>query len=179
MKLTKAQKIEKSKAAAAKLRAAQHIFITEYQGLKFRELDALRGKLRPAKSKFSIVKNSMLRQALKGAGVDGAEAHVKGPTGLAVVDGDDPVAAARVLVAFAKEFPALKLRAGFVGRQWLASAECARLAALGTKPEMLAKLAGALASAIVRAANVLQAPIRDLGLALRALEDKKKAAAAV
>ena len=47
MKLTKNEKIEKSKQLAETLKKAPHLFFTEYQGLKFVELDELRAKLRP------------------------------------------------------------------------------------------------------------------------------------
>lgn len=179
MKLSKKEKTERSAKLGAGIRDAQNIFFTEYQGLKFIELAELRAKLRPLRCRYSVMKNSILRYALKAAGIEGADPKlVKGPVGLVVSAGDDPVAASKVLAQFAKEFPKLKVKAGLVSRQWMTQADCQKLATLGTKPELLAKLAGALHSTVAQAAGVLQAPIRDLILTIRALEEKNKTATA-
>src|SRR5207302_1128135 len=175
MKKTKNEKIEQSKAVAESLKKAPHLFFTEFQGLKFVELDELRAKLRPLKCRYAVVKNSLVRYALKNAGVDGVDPKLlKGPVGMVVSDSDDPVAPAKVLAAFAKQFPLLKIKAGFVGAKWMSPADCQKLSTLGSRPELLAKLAGTLYSAVSQSAGVLQAPIRDLVLVLAALEDKKK-----
>lgn len=175
MKLTKKEKIEKSKAVADALKKAPHLFFTEFQGLKFVELDELRAKLRPLRCRYAVVKNSLVRYALKNAGIDGVDPKLlKGPVGMVVADGDDPVAPVKILAAFAKQFPLLKIKAGFVGAKWMTPADCQKLSTLGSRPELLAKLAGTLYSAVSQSAGVLQAPIRDFVYVLAALEDKKK-----
>ena len=98
---------------------------------------------------------------------------LKGPLGLVVSDSDDPVAPAKVLAAFAKQYPLLKVKAGLVSQKWMTPADCQKLSTLGSKPELLAKLAGALYSAVAQSAGVLAAPIRDMVLVLKALEDKR------
>ncbi|MBI5629338.1 MAG: 50S ribosomal protein L10 [Elusimicrobia bacterium] len=179
MKLTKNDKIEGAKALAENLKKAPHLFFAEYQGLKFVELDELRGKLRPLRCRFAVVKNSLVRYALKSAGIDGADAKLfTGPVGMVVSESEDPVAAAKVLAAFSKQFPFLKIKAGLVSQKWMTPGECQTLSTLGSKPELLAKLAGTLYSAVSQSAGVLQAPIRDFVLVLKALEDKKKGVAA-
>lgn len=176
MKLTKAEKIESAKALAESLKKAPHLFFTEFQGLKFQELDDLRAKLRPLHCRYAVVKNSLVRYALKNAGVDGVDPKLlKGPIGMVVSESEDPVAAAKVLAAFAKQFPLLKIKAGFVGAQWMTPADCQKLSTMGSKPELLAKLAGTLYSAVSQSAGVLQAPLRELVGVLSALEEKKKA----
>jgi len=175
MKLTKQQKIEKSKALAEVLKKAPHLFFTEYQGMKFGEIDDLRGKLRPLRCKYSVVKNSLIKYALKNAGVDGVDPKlIKGPVGLIVAENDDPVSPAKVLAALSKQYPQLKIKAGFVGAKWMTPADCVKLSTLGTRPELLGKLVGTLYAAVAQSASVLQAPIRDMVLVLKALEDKKK-----
>jgi len=175
MKLTKQQKKDISKQMGEALKKAPHLYFTQYQGLKFIELAELRKKLKSLGCKYQVVKNSLVEYALKDAGITGfAEETLKGPVGLVVGQGTDPVAAAKVLVTFAREFPKLKVRAGFVEGQWLDVSGCARLSLLGTKPELLSMLAGTLYSAVAQAAGVLQAPMRDLALVLRALEEQKQ-----
>lgn len=174
MKLSKNEKIEKAKALAETLKQAPHLFFTQYQGLKFVELDELRAKLRPLRCRYAVVKNNLVKYALKNAGVDGVDPKLlEGPIGMVVSDNDDPVAAAKVLAAFAKQFPLLKIKAGFVSQKWMTPSECQQLSTLGSKPELLARLVGTLYSAVSQSAGVLQAPIRDMVLVLKALEEKK------
>ena len=78
MKLTKQQKIESSKVLAEKLKAAPHLFFTEFQGMKFVELDELRMQLKPLKCRYAVVKNSLIKYALKNAGVDGIDQGLSG-----------------------------------------------------------------------------------------------------
>jgi large subunit ribosomal protein L10 len=175
MKLTKKEKIEKAKALADALKQAPHLFFTEFQGLKFQEIDELRAKLRPLRCRYAVVKNSLIRYALKNAGVDGVDPKLlKGPVGMVVSEGEDPIAAAKILATFAKQFPLLKIKAGFVGAKWMSPADCQKLSSLGSKPELLAKLVGTLYSAVSQSAGVLQAPLREFVGVLAALEEKKK-----
>jgi large subunit ribosomal protein L10 len=175
MKLTKKQKQEKSKDLSAKLAASPHLFFTEYQGLKFVELDELRAKLRPLRCRYAVVKNSLVRYALKNAGIENGDVKLlKGPIGMVVSESEDPVAPAKVLAAFAKQYPLLKVKAGFVSQKWMTPAECQTLSTLGSKAELLSKLAGTLYTTVSQSAGVLQAPLRDLALVLKALETKRQ-----
>lgn len=176
MKLTKAQKIEIAKQMAESFKGSQsNLFFTQYQGLKFVELAELRKKLKPFSAKYQVIKNSIVSNALKNAGIPAAETSVmKGPVGLVVAPGTDPVSAAKVLAAFAKEFPKLKVKAAYVDGQWLNPQSCAALASLGTKPEILSSLLGMLQGSISQVASLMEAPIRDFALVLQALKEKKE-----
>ena len=178
MKLTKTQKQEKSKGLAEVVKGSAHLYFTEYQGLRFRDLEELRAQLKPLRCNYRVVKNSRLLHALKQAGVAvESETLLDGPNALLTAQQDDPVSPAKILVKFAKGHTALKLKAGYVGGRWLGTTECQRLSALGTRPELLAQLAGTLYSAVGQAAWVLAAPIRDFVLVLKAVQEKKGAEA--
>ncbi len=175
MKLTKVQKTEKAKVLAEKLKAAPHLFFTEYQGLRFKELDELRAKLRPLRCRYAVVKNSLVRYALKNAGLEGPDAKIlKGPVGMVVSENDDPVAPARVLAAFAKQFPKLKVKAGVVAHQWMTPVQCQQLSTLGSRQEVLGKAVSVLYNVISQAVAVVQAPTRDVLMVIKAFEQKKK-----
>lgn len=174
MKLTKTEKIEQAKAMAEALKKSPHLFFTEFQGLKFVELDELRAKLRPLRCRYAVVKNSLVKYALKNAGVDGVDPKLlKGPVGMIISENDDPVAAAKVLAAFGKQFPLLKVKAGLVSSKWITPSEVQALSAMGSRPELLAQLVGTLYSAVAQSAGVLAAPIREMVGVLKALEEKK------
>src|SRR5438309_8514384 len=127
MKLTKEQKKEISKQMAEAFKKAPHLYFTRFQGLKFVELAELRKKLKPLGCKYQVVKNSLLEYALKDSGKSGfTDELFKGPIGLVVGQGTDPVSAVKVLAMFAKEFPRLKIHAGYVEGEWLDTNGCAR-----------------------------------------------------
>jgi len=175
MKLTKVQKTEKAKVLAEKLKAAPHLFFTEYKGLRFVQLDELRAKLRPLHCRYAVVKNSLVRYALKNAGVAGLDAKLlKGPVGMVVSESEDPVAPAKVLAAFAKQYPFLKIKAGLVSQKWMTPAECQHLSTLGSRQELMGKAVSVLYNVISQAVAVVQAPTRDALLVVKALEQKKK-----
>ncbi|MFA6584010.1 MAG: 50S ribosomal protein L10 [Elusimicrobiaceae bacterium] len=176
MNLSKEQKIERSSKLAEEIKSADGFFFASYQGLKFVELAKLREKLGGVNSRFRVERNSTVSFALKNAGIgEVPEASVlKGPTALTTISkGGDLVMTAKVLAEFEKEFPALKVKAGFSSKSWFSEEQCVKLSKLGTKAETLSHLAGALYTSVSRIASVLQAPIRDLAFVLKALEDKK------
>jgi len=176
MKLTKKQKVAKAEELSEKLKKAPHLFFTEYKGLKFLELDELRAKLRPLRCRYAVVKNSLVRYALKTAGVEGTDAKLlKGPVGMVVSESEDPVAPAKVLAAFAKQYPLLKVKAGLVSQKWMTPAECDQLSKLPSRQELMGKAVGVLYSVISQSVAVVQAPTRDVLLVVKALEQKKKA----
>lgn len=175
MKLTKQQKIETSKALAEKLKSAPHLFFTEYQGMKFVELDELRAQLRPLKCKYAVVKNSLVKYALKNAGVDGVDPKMlKGPVGLIVAENDDPVAPAKVIATLGKKFPQLKVRAGYVSQKWMTPADCEKLSKLPGKQELMGKIVGLVYTLVSQSVAIAQAPTRDAVLVVKALENKLK-----
>lgn len=176
MKLTKQQKQEKSKDLAKVLKDVSHLFFTEYRGLKFQEMGELRAKLKPMKCRYNVVKNSLLSHALKRAGIKvRGDFSLGGPTALLLVPEDDPVSPVRALAAFAKENENLKIKAGYVDGGWLTPEQCKQLSALGTKPELLGKLASSLYSSVAQVAWVVTAPMQELAMTLKALKEKKKA----
>ncbi len=179
MKHTKKEKVEKSKELAVEFGKTANLFFADFQGLKFQELAELRGKVAPLKGRFQVIKNSMLRFALQDAGFEGAKPDLfKGQTGMLLAPGEDPVAAAKILAAFAKQFPALKIKAGWVGGAWMGAEDVKRLSALASKPELLSKLASVLYGAMSNMAAVLAAPARDLAMTLKALEVERGGARA-
>jgi len=165
---------------AGELKGATGVFFASYQGLKFKEIAVLRGKLSPTHTTFRVVRNSVAAFALKDAGIDGkAElSEMKGPTAIAIQQTGDIVESAKVLVAFEKEFPALKLRSCYSSQSWFNVNECRQLSKLPTRIELVGHLAGTLYSSVSQIAGVLQAPIRDFAYVLQAVHDKKKGEAA-
>src|SRR6266550_6880190 len=90
-----------------KIEGATALYYTDFTGLNVKRMTDLRRRLRKANVQYLVIKNTLALRAVNESGLVGT--RLKGPTGLVV--GKDPVAAARVLSEFAKEFeekPAMK-----------------------------------------------------------------------
>jgi len=174
MKLTKQDKVELSKKLGDEFKA-RDVFFAAFQGLKFKEIASLKEGLRPAKSKFKVMRNTVVSHAITNAALKAGDAAVaKGPTAVITMDSSDDVArAAKVLLAFAKENPALKVKGGFTASQWLTPKDLEKLSKIGSKTELLAQLAGVLYSNLAQIRWVLEAPTAKLAYAVEAVREKK------
>jgi ribosomal protein L10 len=158
MKLTKTEKknlaVELSKEFSAK-----DTFFASFNGLKFKDSNALRESLRPTRSRFKVMRNTVVSHALQNANLKpGDDTVAKGPT--AVVTLEDPNEITRVakeLVAFAKTNPGVKWKGGFYEKNWLTPSDIEKLSKIGSKPELLGQLAGTLYSAVAQIRWVLDA----------------------
>jgi large subunit ribosomal protein L10 len=146
--------------------------LTEYRGLKVKELAALRRSLTPAGGDYKVYKNTLVRFAAHDAGLDGLAALLEGPTAVAFVKGD-AAAVAKTLRDFSRTQPLLVIKGGVLGTKVLNVAETTALAELPSREVLLARFAGALAAPLQQMAGLLQAVPRNLAYGLAALRDKR------
>ncbi len=119
----------------------------------------------------------MMRFAAKDAGVEGLLDVLTGPTGIAFCD-SDPVAAAKLFNNFAKDHTALEIKAGVVEGKVLDVEGVKELATLPSREVLIAKALGGLNAPIAGFANVLNANLKGLAVALGAIAEQKAAAEA-
>src|SRR6266568_6624596 len=108
-----------------RLKGAKSLYYTDFTGLNVKRMTELRRRLRRVGVEYVVIKNTLALRAVNESGLVGEP--LKGPTGLVV--GKDPVAAARVLTEFAKEFeekPAVK--GGLLSGKKIDNAQLRRLA---------------------------------------------------
>jgi large subunit ribosomal protein L10 len=172
---TKAEKQESVTALATKLRRSPTVYVTDFTGLNVARLTDLRRKLRAAGVEYVVVKNTLALRALGEAQVTGLDAHLAGPTGL-VLAGADPVAAAKVLADFAKEHAKPAIKIGLVDGKSVTPAQVKRLAALPSRPELLAQLGGAFQAPMANFVGALNGLLMTMVGALEALKNKRAGA---
>jgi len=183
MMRTKAEKQEMVTALAARLRRSSTVYVTDFTGLDVAKITQLRRRLRQAggggggDTDFVVVKNTLARRALAEAQVQGLEAHLAGPTGL-VLSGADPIAAAKVLADFAKEFEKPAIKVGLVDGKTVTPDLVKRLASLPSKHELLAQLGGALQAPMAGFVGALNGLLMNMVGALEALRNKRAAGGA-
>ena len=150
------------------------VVVTHYSGLTVSELGELRDKMREVDAGFKVTKNRLARFALEGTKFQNLGDLFTGPTGIAY--SQDPVAAARVAVKFAKTNEKLEILGGALGDEKLDSDGIKALASMPSLDESRAKLVGLLNTPAIRVAVVLQAPAGQLARVLSAHAEQSQAA---
>jgi large subunit ribosomal protein L10 len=147
---------------AQKLRDSKVAIFTDYRGLTVKDLADLRGRLRPAKVDYRVVKNTLTRLAAAKAAISAnLDAVLEGPT--AIVFGyDDVVQAAKAINDYARGSRVLQIKAGLLENRVLSAAEVTSLATLPAKPQLQGQLLGTMTASIQNLYSVLNAASRDL-----------------
>ena len=141
--------------------------LVDYKGNTVDEDTQLRKELREAGVNYFVEKNTMLRFAMKNAGLDGLTNVLEGTTAIAISN-DDQTAPARILGKFAegKKDEMFKLKAGYIGDEIYDEAGVKALSKIPSREVLLAQLVGSL-----------QGPIQKLAATLQAIVDKENGAA--
>jgi large subunit ribosomal protein L10 len=150
---------------AAKLRESASTIVADYRGLNVAQVTELRKRLREAGVDFQVLKNSLVRRATAEAELSELDSALTGPTAVAFSK-DDVVAAAKILSEFAKKNDALKVKGGIVEGRVVDVEQIKELANLPSREGLLSMLL-----------SVLQAPIRNFALAVKAVSDKQEGGA--
>lgn len=163
---TIAKKAQQVTEVAEQFKNASSVVVVDYLGITVEEATNLRAELRKAGVQFAVIKNTILTRAAKEAGLEGMDDIFKGPSAVAFSN-EDVVAPAKILADFAKKVEALEIKAGVVEGKVSSKEEIEALAKLPSREGLLSMLL-----------SVLQAPVRNTALAIKAVADQKDGAAA-
>ncbi len=153
----KAETVASLKGAFA---AAELVVVTHNTGLNVAEISELRRRMREAGARFRIAKNRLTKLALNGTPYETLAEYLTGPTALAF--SDEELAAARIIVGFAKENGALVVLGGAMGNTALDADGVKALAELPSLDKLRARLVGLIGTPATRIAGILQAPAGQL-----------------
>ena len=159
---------------AGKMATAKASFLADYRGLTVDQVNALRGKLRETGVEYRVVKNTLLKLAIKETGAACLEPMLTGPTAIAIAQ-DDPVAPAKVLSEYAKSNDKFELKGGALEGKPLSLADIKALSDLPSREVLLAKMLGSMNAPVTNFVGVLAAVPRSLVQVLAAIQDKKAA----
>ncbi len=152
---------------------ASVVVVAHYSGLTVAQLQKLRKQMRDAGASVQVAKNRLAKIALDGTDVASIGPLLKGPTLIAY--SDDPVAAAKVAVAFAKDHDKLVILGGAMGTTALNIDGVKSLATLPSLDELRAKLVGLLQAPATKIAQLSTAPAAKLARVFGAYANKDAA----
>lgn len=152
---------------------AKFAVVADYRGLKVTELEKLRRELKKNDAQFQVAKNTLLRLAVKGTDHEGLSEYFTGTTAVAVSFAD-PVASAKTLAAFAKEFEALRIRSAALDGKVLGADDVVALSKLPGKQELRAMLLGTMAAVPTGLVRVLNGVPSKLVYVLQAIKEQRE-----
>lgn len=156
-----AQKQAEVDEIAKQLTGVKSVIVVDYLGLTVEQATEMRAELREQNATMQVVKNTILRRAAEKAGVEGLEKFFVGPTAIAYSE-EDPVGPAKIAAKFAKDVDAVEIKGGIIEGKAASLDEIQELATLPDRDGMLSMLV-----------SVLQAPVRDFAMVVKALADKE------
>jgi large subunit ribosomal protein L10 len=150
------------------------VVVAHYTGLTVKDMTALRARMRDAGASVKVAKNRLAKLALQGTDAAGISDLFRGQT--VVAYSDDPVAAAKVAVDFAKTNDKLVILGGVMGASNLDVNGIKALAELPSLDELRAKLLGMLSTPASRIAQIVNAPAGKVARVVGAYANKEQAA---
>ena len=149
------------------------VVVTRNLGMTVKQSTDLRNKMRDAGASYKVSKNRLAKIALAGTDYEGLADLLTGPTALS--SSIDPVAAAKVVVDFAKTTDKIEIVGGAMGSNVLDVEGVKALASLPSLDELRGKLVGLLQAPATKVAAITAAPAAQLARVFNAYAEKEAA----
>lgn len=146
------------------------LIITRYHGLTVSDITTLRLSLKEFGASFKVVKNTLSKIAASNVNLEHNSHMFSGPTAIAY--SEDPIAAAKGVVAFAKNNDNLQIVCGIINNQILDISSVHQLAALPSLDQLRGHIVGILQASASNIARVTQAPAIALARVVYAYANK-------
>ncbi|MDD3946462.1 MAG: 50S ribosomal protein L10 [Clostridia bacterium] len=160
--VTRQQKEKQVAYITEQLKAATSFVILDYKGITVAQDTDLRNAFRNAGVKYHVLKNRLVKIALKNLGFgDEFDAALNGTSALAISH-QEITAPAKISSQKANTIKVLSIKCGMADGRYLDVEECKALAKLPSKEILIAQLLG-----------MLQAPIASFARAIDAIAQKK------
>lgn len=158
---TIAVKAQQVAEVADKFKNATSAVVADVRGLTVDESTKLRAELRGEGVELRVIKNKVLVRAAEAADWSDMNDLFAGPSAVAFSN-DDAIAPARVLKKYADDIDALEIKGGFIDGNMASIEEINKYAALPDRDGLLSMLL-----------STLQAPVRNVAYAVKAVSDAK------
>lgn len=163
------RKIESVAELREKLERATLIVSAQYRGLRVKEMQEMRRRLREGGLDVTVVKNTLLRLAARDVGREDLMNVIEGPTALAI-SYDDAIEAAKALTAYLPTAPAaFAVRGGMLDTQVLTADQLREISRIPARPVLISQFLGQIQAPLAGFVGLLESPLRELSLLMQSL----------
>ena len=146
------------------------VVVARYEGMTVVEMQDLRAQMRDVDGSVRVAKNKLAKIALEGKPCESIAQYLDGMTVLAY--SEDPVAAAKVMDGYAKGNDKLVILGGAMGETALDPAGVKAVAAMPSREELIASIAGCIGAPASNIAGAIGAPASNIASILSTIEEK-------
>jgi large subunit ribosomal protein L10 len=158
----KVQKSSDLKELIAKVKEAKGIVFTGYRGTTVKDLDKFRKTLSKENVFSKVYKLTLVKKAIKEAGLEGEIADYKTPVILSM-SSEDEVAPARIVKGLTKEVKTISILEGFVEGKLFSKAQVEALGDLPGKDQLRAQFLSVLNGPAAAFVRLLDAYSKKIG----------------
>ncbi len=155
-----------------KLEKSKSFFLTDFSGLNVEEINQLRKELKSNGIEYKVVKNTLLRLAVKDLGLDQITDYLEGPTGVAF-GYNEPILPAKILHNFKKKTEKPKIKVFWIGKELFQADKFEDFATLPTRDELLTLIFGCFKSPLVNLVGTLDGVLREFVGTIEAIVKSK------
>jgi len=155
---------------------SEAVIVVEYTGVKMKDLDNIRAKVRESGGEFHILKNTLARRAFADNGMNLPAEYLVQSTAVSFAF-TDPASTAKALSDAVKGNAFIKVKGGYMAGQVLNPAQVKALADMPPLPVMRAQLLGVLQAPAGKLVRTIAEPARGLAAVIKAFSEKAPAAA--
>lgn len=174
MPLTRLQKEARVEELKKQLASMSSVLVGDFTGMDVATATEMRQTLREASVEYVVVKNSLARLVMDGAGFGGLTEHLSGPNGF-VMTGGDAAVAAKIMVEFEKTRKTPTIRMGMIDDAIVTAADIRQIAELPSREVLLAQIAAGFQAPVAGLARLLNELARTLVATLDAVAKQKGA----
>ncbi len=170
----RAAKKEAVEQLSAVFKTTSVAVVAHYSGLTVVQMQKLRMQMKQAGASVKVSKNRLAKIALEGTDVAAIGSLLRGPTVIAT--SNDPVAAPKVAIEFAKTNERFVILGGSMGKTVLNVDGVKALASLPSLDELRSKIVGLIVAPATKLAQLSNAPAAKLARVIQAYASKGEAA---
>ena len=145
------------------------IVVAQYAGLSVAEMTDLRTRMRQAGGGVRVAKNRLARIALEGKPCEGMGKYLKGQMVLAY--SEDPVTAAKVAEAYARDNKKLEIVGGAMGTTVLDPQGVKAVSEMPSREELIAQIAGMLVAPAGNLVRAITSPAANIAACLATIAE--------
>lgn len=139
-----------------KIKSAKSVILVSYKGMTVAEDTELRNEFRKQEVEYKVLKNTIVRKAFESMDITDFNEALNGPTAFAF--GKDESSAAKIVVEASKKYQdKIVVKSGYIDGNYVDVDGVKAFAAIPSKPELYAMLAGTLNGFVSGLARAIKA----------------------